>query len=243
LIQPSDRGLKKITRSLLPLPMIVASPVWKLMEERFSDRASEIRAPVPSSTSTSVRKQSHFMSNERGPLRSGIAAGEFLDYERGECKATQMKIYLDNNIVSAIAKDDHPDQSIALDKLLEEAESAKVEIVTSQITRKEIENYRGQHRKVIDRIYRMIGKVTFVEDHTVVGAHSHWDRFGGESFPFVEDDPISSFLRKIRLDRTDSHHLMLAIRANCDVFLTCDEKSILRYRSLIEAQFPIKLFK
>src|SRR2546430_11186752 len=36
--------------------MMVASPVWKLMEQRLSDNASEIRAPVPRSTSTSTRK-------------------------------------------------------------------------------------------------------------------------------------------------------------------------------------------
>jgi hypothetical protein len=47
--------------------MIVASPVWKLMEVRYSDNASDIRAPVPRNTSTSARKQSQYISNERGP--------------------------------------------------------------------------------------------------------------------------------------------------------------------------------
>src|SRR5438128_3557413 len=66
--QLSARGLKNSTRSLLPLPMIVASPVWKLMELRFSDNASDIRAPVPRSTSTSTRKPSQSTSYERGPV-------------------------------------------------------------------------------------------------------------------------------------------------------------------------------
>src|SRR5713226_2328599 len=74
LTQLSARGLKKSTRSLLPLPMIVASPVWKLMAERFSDNASDIRAPVPRSTSTSTRKPSQSISYERGPFRRGIDA-------------------------------------------------------------------------------------------------------------------------------------------------------------------------
>ncbi len=52
------RVRSKVPYSLLLLPMIVASPVWKLMEVRYSDNASDIRAPVPRSTSTSARKQS-----------------------------------------------------------------------------------------------------------------------------------------------------------------------------------------
>src|SRR6202521_1895921 len=74
LTQLSARGLKNSTRSLLPLPMIVASPVSKLMDVRFSDNASDIRAPVPRSTSTSTRNPSQSTSYERGPFRRGIAA-------------------------------------------------------------------------------------------------------------------------------------------------------------------------
>ena len=45
-------------------------------------------------------------------------------------------------------------------------------------------------------------------------------------------------LRQIGLDRTDAHHLMLAIRAECDIFLTCDKKTILNQRCEIESKFP-----
>ena len=152
-----------------------------------------------------------------------------------------MKAYLDTDIVSAIAKDDYPKESAALDLLLASAEAGKVAIVASELTRKEIERYQGQQSKSIQRVYSLLGKVTFVEDHTVLGFHT--DPYFGDSSPLVEDDRISSTLRQMGLERTDAHHLMLAIRANCEVFLTCDEKTILSKRAPIEARFPIKLMK
>jgi hypothetical protein len=90
-------------------------------------------------------------------------------------------------------------------------------------------------------VYRLLRKVSFIEDHTVLGFQS--DPWAGGSFPLVEDDRIASALRQMGLDRTDAHHLMLAIRAGCEVFLTCDEKTILNHRASIEASFPTKVMK
>ncbi len=158
-------------------------------------------------------------------------------------RAITMKAYLDTNILSAIVRDDYPKESEALDKLLEFAEAGKVEIVTSELTRKEIERYQGQQSKSVQRVYRLVGRVNFLEDHKLLGFHSESYPWGGGSFPLVEDDRISSELRQIGLERTDAHHLMLAIRAGCEVFLTYDEKTILKHRTAIEGSFPIKLMK
>jgi len=76
LTQLSDLGLKKnTTRFLLPLPMILASLAWKFdwRALQSNNNASETRMPVPSRTSTSARKQSHFMSNQRELFRTEIA--------------------------------------------------------------------------------------------------------------------------------------------------------------------------
>lgn len=94
--------------------------------------------------------------------------------------------------------------------------------MTSDLTAKEISAYQGSAKADIENVYARLKKVPFIEDHKVVGFHSYWDRFGGESYPFVEDDAISSALRRIRLERTDAHHLMLAIRAGCVGFVTYD---------------------
>jgi hypothetical protein len=54
-----------------------------------------------------------------------------------------VKAYLDNNIVSAIAKDDLPAESEALDRLLKAMDEGKVQLVTSELTLQEIEKYQG----------------------------------------------------------------------------------------------------
>jgi predicted nucleic acid-binding protein len=56
-----------------------------------------------------------------------------------------VKAYLDNNIVSAIATDDTPAQSEALDALLKVYDQGKIELVTSELTLDEIARYEGMH--------------------------------------------------------------------------------------------------
>jgi predicted nucleic acid-binding protein len=162
------------------------------------------------------------------------------DFNEGAPKA-----YLDNNVVSAIAKDDTPTEAKALEELLELFEAGKVQLVTSKVTGAEIARYKGPNRRIVEVIYKLLKKVPFVEDHTVLGfnnpsGHSgaaSYYYFGGASYPLVADDPISAGLRQMGLDRTDAHHLMLAIRSGCDVFLTCDPDFLSR-RIQIELMYP-----
>ena len=146
-----------------------------------------------------------------------------------------MKAYLDNDVVSAIGKGDVSASEIAILKhLLSLFEAKKLDLVTSSITATEIARYNGLRKPDIENVYARLEKVPFIEDHEVVGFHSYWDRFGGESYPLVRDDDTSSTLRKMKLDRTDAHHLMLAIRAGCDRFVTYD-KGILSRTPQIKA--------
>ena len=160
-----------------------------------------------------------------------------------------MKVYLDTNIVSALAKDDMPAERGALDRLLEFSDVGKLKLVTSEITRREIQKLDSipnidKDKRHLNVVYRLLEKVEFVEDHRLLGIHSYGDRYTWINSPLIEDDPISSALRQIGLDKTDAHHLMLAIRAGCEVFLTCDVRTILKYRREIESQFStIKLRK
>jgi hypothetical protein len=71
--------------------------------------------------------------------------------------------------------------------------AAKVEIVTSDLTQKEIERLQGQWSKSIQREYRLLGKVNFLEDHTVLGFHT--EPSFGKSSPLVE--------KEANLGRTD----------------------------------------
>jgi len=64
-----------------------------------------------------------------------------------------MKAYLDNNIVSAIAKDDHPADSEALDRFLKAKDEGKVDLVTSELTLEEIKKYQGPMQPRVERIF------------------------------------------------------------------------------------------
>jgi hypothetical protein len=64
---------------------------------------------------------------------------------------------------------------------------------------------------------------------------------GFTTYPLIEDDPVARRLREIGLDRLDAHHVMLAIKRECAVFVTCDEATILKYRAQVDAEFPIRL--
>jgi hypothetical protein len=54
-----------------------------------------------------------------------------------------MKAYLDNNVISATAKNDTPPESDALKRLLNAYEEGKVDLVTSEVTLQEINAYQG----------------------------------------------------------------------------------------------------
>src|SRR5260370_31733864 len=73
-----------------------------------------------------------------------------------------VKAYLDNNIVSAIAKNDTPDQSDALDRLLAAYDEGRVDLVTSELTHQEIKDYRGDMRPQIERIFRLLEKLPII---------------------------------------------------------------------------------
>ena len=67
-----------------------------------------------------------------------------------------MQAYLDNNIVSAIAKDDEPAESEALDRFLKAKDEGKVDLVTSELTLREIQRYQGLKRALVERTFRLL---------------------------------------------------------------------------------------
>jgi hypothetical protein len=65
-------------------------------------------------------------------------------------------------------------------------------------------------------------------------------RYGFIASPLIEDNPVSAWLRKIGIERLDAHHLTVAIKHRCDVFLTCDG-GILYRRKMIESKHRIRV--
>ncbi len=154
-----------------------------------------------------------------------------------------MKVYLDNDMVSGLGKRDFPtSEMMALSELMDLFLKGRLDLTTSKVTLRELGPYHGEHKQKIEKIYRALKKVPFVEDHKVLGFNFQWDRYTSISSPLVEDHPVSLELRKRGLDRTDAHHLTVAILAKCDLFLTCDRR-IRNHTSQLKGRFSIEPIK
>ena len=146
--------------------------------------------------------------------------------------AAIVKAYLDNNIVSAIATDDTPSQTEALDALLKVHDQGKVELVTSELTLDEINRYEGRH--LAQRTFLLLKKVPVVQWDQLLGFHNSGDRYGGWiSYPLIQTDPLYGALTALRMETIDTRHVFVAAKTGCDVFLTCDG-GILHHAASIE---------
>lgn len=136
-----------------------------------------------------------------------------------------MRIYLDNDVISGIGKNNlSPIEFEATAKLIRLWEAGKVTLVTSEENLKEIERYKDDKRPQIKAIYDGLARAEFVNDH-------------------VESESISKMLFEIGLHPLGAQHVMMAIIAKCDSFVTCDERTISKWIQ-VQLRFPsIKLTK
>jgi hypothetical protein len=133
-----------------------------------------------------------------------------------------MKAYLDNNVLSAIARDDTATESDALDRLLIAKEQGKVDIVTSDLSLGEIKRYGGLGRKLTERTFYLLEKVPMVAWDKLVGMHSYGDALTWISSPLIQSDELYGSLLRLGLEVVDAQHVFVAAKQDCDVFLTCD---------------------
>jgi len=133
-----------------------------------------------------------------------------------------MKAYLDNDVVSAIAKDDTATESAALDRLLAAKDEGKLDLVTSGITLKEIKRYKGSNRKPVERTFRLLNKVPVVEWEELVRIESYGDSRTWINAPVIQNQVLYDSLLKLGLEPTDVQHLFAAANQGCEIFLTCD---------------------
>jgi hypothetical protein len=139
-----------------------------------------------------------------------------------------MEAYLDNNVVSAIAKDDTAGESDALDRLLVAREQGRVALVTSKLSLDEIRSYAGKVGKQVERTFRLLGKVPVAQWDQVLGFHNYGDRYTWISYPLVQTDPLYDSLLKLGLGQLDAQHVFVAAKQGCTVFLTCDRGVLAR---------------
>jgi hypothetical protein len=147
-----------------------------------------------------------------------------------------VKAYLDNNIVCAIAKDDHAAESDALDRLLKAKDEGNVDLVTSELTFQEIERYQGPKRPLVERTFRLLEKIPIARWDELVGMHSYGDARTWITAPMIQNDPDYSALLALGVETIDAQHIFVAAKRACDAFLTCD-KGILQLAPDIEKRF------
>ena len=114
------------------------------------------------------------------------------------------KAYLDDDVVSVIAKDDNGAESAALDLLLAAYRERKVDLVTSAVTLKELESYQGPQRPAIKRIFGFLKEVP------------------NACVPMIQNNPLYDDLLKRGLEAIDAWHVFVAVKNGCQAFLTCD---------------------
>ena len=156
-----------------------------------------------------------------------------------------MKIYIDNDIVSGFRRRDlKPDSLAGIDELKAMADAGTVMLVVSAIHDREAALLPDQYREEQMKILALFPRVEFADDHHLYGFNNllvGGDRSRFVTSPLFEDDAVARRLREIGLDRVDAHHVMLAIKRECAAFVTCDEATILKFRTQVEAEFPIRL--
>ena len=133
------------------------------------------------------------------------------------------KVYLASNIVSAIAKDDTPTESEALNRLLQAWDDKKVDLVTSEVMLWEISAHQDElKRRLVERTYRRLAKAQIVRWYELAGMHSYGDQHTWISTPIIQNDPAYEALLALGLEVVDAQHVFVAVKQDCNVVLTCD---------------------
>jgi hypothetical protein len=134
----------------------------------------------------------------------------------------RVEAYLDTCLVSGMARADlRPAEQEALLQLLQAHKSRLIALVTSHITREELEKAPAEVRARDDVIYALLENVPAKRES------------GGEK------GPVLSQLKAILPDADDARHVFQALTNGVDYFVTDDSKTIISRRAEIEARYSI----
>ena len=138
----------------------------------------------------------------------------------------KIKVYTDTNILSRIP-DPNTSQKI-LDVLEKLSEIEHIDFVTSAKTNKEI--CKTSNRNKLTRLkllYKLMAKIKVTNIKDFRPALLGVSTLGSMAYGGMDVEvPLFCALKKI-FDKDDSEHIFHAIKAQCDYFLTLDQKTIL----------------
>jgi hypothetical protein len=138
-----------------------------------------------------------------------------------------VKAYLDNNVVSSIVKNDTPDQSDALNRLLAAHAGGKVSLVTSEVTHREIQDYQGD-RAPFEQTFQRLNNVPIVRWDELQGINVQIGQHTMINAPIIQNDPLYDNLLALGLETVDAQHVFVAAKNACAVFLTSDKGILTR---------------
>ena len=153
-------------------------------------------------------------------------------------------VYFDNTIISAIAKRDTPAETEAIVQVLRADDAGRLRLWTSEVTREEIAKYEGEAKPTVEAIYLLMKKANYVKRQELLGMNVFIDKYTCINSPRIEDEPLwKELIKDLGLDHLDAHHLMIALRAGCQVFLTNDGDFLdnSQRKRTIEARYAIRL--
>lgn len=138
--------------------------------------------------------------------------------DSGPCR---MKIYVDTCVISGHAKNElNAQEARAFTKLLELYKQGEVSLLTSAVSREEIDRipkqYRTPHEGILEQLRNIPAAGYLVLDH------------GFEVPAFgVKQHSIYKSLAKLLKDPDDAKHIYQAYREGASIFVTLDAKTIL----------------
>jgi len=144
-----------------------------------------------------------------------------------------MKVYLDTCIISGIAKQDIKDEDlVALTEILKMHKDNKVEIVTSEVAKEELNKIPPEYRSKHLMVYNLLNNVPTVEYLKL--------NFFSVGFPVKQTKEFGELFSLLK-DKGDAQYIYQAFRNGVDFFLTVDKKTILSHHSDIQSICGVKV--
>lgn len=144
--------------------------------------------------------------------------------------------YLDTCVVSGLAKSDLPKDDLrALRRILEARKRGQVEVVTSPVTKKEINQIPDHHRSSHEILYNLLQDVPEAKTHRTSGL----SLVGVGGGP--RQDPLLTALKGVLPDPSDAEHVFQATRNDVQYFITTDVRTLVRHTEAIQSLCGIKI--
>ena len=138
----------------------------------------------------------------------------------------QLSLYLDTCIaIGYVQRDLQPQEQTASESLFSLYEENRIKLVTSPVTKVELENYAKHDQKIRQlKIYDLLAQLPQLKTKRVM------DMISSGIIPFAREDPSLTSLKKI-LKEKDAEHVFHA-SLKVDYFVTTDKNMLKRSQQI-----------